>query len=119
MAGLCRRWRVVVAIIEYLFDSCCMGAAAAEVTIARTPVGPPAVQAPVARVSSLGRDGLGRDGLGRDGLAGLLADGKVRSGREVGPDNGALPDTDLLPVLPALRDLLPHGALARGSVVSA
>src|SRR5690349_10921180 len=101
MAGLCRRWRVVVAIIEYLFDSCCMGAAAAEVTIARTPVGPPAVQAPVARVSS-----LGRDGLGRDGLAGLLADGKVRSGREVGPDNGALPDTDLLPVLPALRDLL-------------
>jgi hypothetical protein len=124
----------VVAIIEYLFDSCCMGATAAEVTIARAPVprapvprapvGPPVAQAPVApapvaRVSSLRRNGLGRDGLGGDGLAGLLAGGKVRSGREVGPDNGALPDADLLPVLPALRDLLPHGALARGSVVSA
>lgn len=55
----------------------------------------------------------------RDGLAGLVAEGTVRSAREVGAGSGALSSADLLPVLPALRDLLPHGALARGSVVSA
>ena len=43
----------------------------------------------------------------------------VRSGSEVGAGTGALSDADLLPVLPALRDLLPHGALRRGSVVAA
>ncbi len=48
-----------------------------------------------------------------------MADGAVRSGREVGPGTGALSDADVLPVLPALRDLLPHGALRRGSVVAA
>ena len=52
-------------------------------------------------------------------VADLLAKGTVRSGREVGAGSGALPDGDLLPVLPALRDLLPHGALQRGSVVAA
>jgi hypothetical protein len=48
-----------------------------------------------------------------------MAEGVVRSGREVGAGSGALSDADLLPVLPALRDLLPHGALRRGSVVAA
>jgi len=43
----------------------------------------------------------------------------VRAAREVGPGTGALSDADVLPVLPALRDLLPHGALRRGSVVAA
>jgi hypothetical protein len=58
----------------------------------------------------------------RDGLAGLLARGlgdAVRSGGEIGASSGVLSDADLLPVLPALRDLLPHGALQRGSVVAA
>ncbi len=43
----------------------------------------------------------------------------VRAAREVGAGTGALSDADVLPVLPALRDLLPHGALRRGSVVAA
>ncbi len=118
-----------------------MGAATAEVTIAQATVAQATVaQATVARFSPLPGGPLSagplpggalpvtplpvrsddQDGAARrDGLASLLAEGNVRSGREVGPDNGALPDADLLPVLPALRDLLPHGALARGSVVSA
>ena len=70
-----------------------------------------------------GSDGSGSDGSGsdgrRDGVAGLFGDGAVRSAREIGADGGVLSDEDLLPVLPALRDLLPHGALQRGSVVSA
>ncbi len=53
-----------------------------------------------------------------DGLVALLSDGAVRSGRDVAPGSGALSDVDLLPVLPALRDLLPFGALQRGSVVT-
>lgn len=53
------------------------------------------------------------------GLSGLLAEGTVRTGREVGAGSGALSDEDLLPVLPALCELLPHGALQRGSVVAA
>ena len=52
-------------------------------------------------------------------LAGLLAEGTVRSGGEIGAGSGIFPDADLLPVLPALRDLLPAGALQRGSVVAA
>lgn len=52
-------------------------------------------------------------------LAGLLAGSAVRSGRDVGAGGGVLSSTDLLPVLPALRDLLPYGALQRGSVVAA
>jgi hypothetical protein len=60
-----------------------------------------------------------RSGGRRDGLADLLAVGAVRSGGEVGAGSGVLSDTDLLPVLPALRDLLPHAALQRGSVVAA
>jgi hypothetical protein len=55
----------------------------------------------------------------RGSLAGLLAEGTVRSGGEVGAGAGVLSDAGLLPVLPALRDLLPNGGLARGSVVSA
>jgi membrane protein implicated in regulation of membrane protease activity len=55
----------------------------------------------------------------RDGLAALLADGAVRSGRDISPGSGVLSDADLLPVLPALRELLPFGALQRGSVVAA
>ena len=59
-------------------------------------------------------------GSGRgDGLAVLLAGGKVRPGRELGADGDVVSGAGLLPVLPALRELLPKGALARGSVVSA
>lgn len=54
----------------------------------------------------------------RDSLVALLANGAVRSGREIGPGKGVLPDAGLLPVLPALGDLLPMGALQRGSVVA-
>ena len=52
------------------------------------------------------------------GLTALLADGLVRSGRDAGPGRGVLTSADLLPVLPALADLLPYGALQRGSVVA-
>lgn len=62
-----------------------------------------------------GWDGLGR----RDRPVSLLADGTVRSGRDIAPGSGVLSDADLLPVLPALRELLPFGALQRGSVVAA
>jgi hypothetical protein len=67
------------------------------------------------------RDGLDRwDGPDRrGGLVSLLADGAVRSGRDISPGSGVLSDADLLPVLPALRELLPFGALQRGSVVAA
>jgi hypothetical protein len=68
------------------------------------------------RPASLGEPG-GR--VRPDGLVSLLADGAVRSGRELGPGGGVLPDAHLLPVLPVLRDLLPMGALQRGSVVAA
>jgi hypothetical protein len=83
-----------------------MGATVAQVTVA--PVSPLLV-GPDEQVEQ----------AGRDRLAGLLAKGTVRSGWEVGAGSGALPDGNLLPVLPALRDLLPHGALQRGSVVAA
>jgi len=53
----------------------------------------------------------------QDGLVSLLAGGTVRSARDVG--QGVVSDADLLPVLPALQDLLPLGALQRGSVVAA
>ena len=55
----------------------------------------------------------------RDRLAGLLDGGAVRSGTQIGAGSGVLSDADLLPVLPALRGLLPSGALQRGSVVAA
>jgi hypothetical protein len=61
------------------------------------------------------RDGPGR----RDRPVSLLADGAVRSGRDITPGSGVLSDADLLPVLPALRELLPFGAMQRGSVVAA
>ena len=82
-----------------------MGAALAQVT-------PPVAER---------QDGLDqRDRLERrDGLVSLLADGAVRSGRDVSPGSGVLSDADLLPVLPALQELLPFGALQRGSVVAA
>jgi hypothetical protein len=51
-------------------------------------------------------------------IADLLADGTVRPGGEIEAGSGVLPDADLLPVLPALRDLLPGGGLQRGSVVA-
>ena len=54
----------------------------------------------------------------RDGLVALLADGVVRTGRQLGPDGGVVSGADLLPVLPALRELLPLGGLQRGSVVT-
>ena len=73
--------------------------------------------AAVAQVTTLPPSG--RESAGRDGLAGLLAGGTVRSGREIGAASGVLSDADLLPVLPALRELLPDGALQRGSVVAA
>src|SRR5215831_11944228 len=44
--------------------------------------------------------------------------GAVRAGRDIGAGGGVLPDADLLPVLPALRDLLPGGGLRRGHVVA-
>src|SRR5579859_3379988 len=56
---------------------------------------------------------------GRDRLAGLLAAGTIRPGRDIGPEGGVVSGADLLPVLPALRDLLPDGGLRRGSVVAA
>jgi hypothetical protein len=65
------------------------------------------------------RDLTGRVLAERGGLTGLLAEGTVRSGGEIGAGSGILSDADLLPVLPALRDLLPAGALQRGSVVAA
>jgi hypothetical protein len=53
----------------------------------------------------------------RAGLAELLARGTVRTGRDVGA-GGVLAEADLLPVLPALRGLLPDGGLRRGHVVT-
>lgn len=50
-------------------------------------------------------------------LAEILARGMVRTGRDVGA-GGVLAEADLLPVLPALRDLLPDGGLRRGCVVT-
>ncbi len=71
---------------------------------------------PVAEVRSLpGAQGLPE----APGLVALLADGAVRSGRDLGPGSGVLPDAGLLPVLPALAEFLPRGALQRGSVVAA
>ena len=64
------------------------------------------------------RDGRAEPGR-RDGLVALLAGGAVRAGREIGPDKGVVSGAGLLPVLPALRELLPMGALQRGSVVTA
>jgi hypothetical protein len=82
-------------LIEYLFDTVGMGVAAAQV---------------------MPRPG---ESVRRDGLVALITDGAVRSGRDLAPGSGVLSDADLLPVLPALRDLLPLGALQRGSVVAA
>src|SRR5260221_776231 len=108
-----------------------MEAAVAQVTVAQAAVAPVTVaQAAVAQVTVAPVRGAPVSALpirpdeqvgqaGRDGLADLLTNGTVRSGREASAGSGALPDADLLPVLPALRDLLPHGALQRGSVVAA
>jgi hypothetical protein len=93
-----------------------MGAAVAQVTVAPVTVAPVTV-APVSPLAIRSDEYAGQ--AGRDGLADLLAKGTVRSGREVGAGSGAVPDADLLPVLPALRGLLPHGALQRGFVVAA
>jgi hypothetical protein len=79
-------------IVEYLFDDVSMGVAVAQVT-------------PLSG-EDIRQDGISqRAGLARDGI---LAAGAI----------SVLPDTDLLPVLPALRELLPGGALQRGSVVA-
>jgi hypothetical protein len=93
-----------------------MGAAVAPVTMAPVTMAP-VTMAPVSPLPVGPDEQVGQ--AGRDRLADLLAKGTVRSGGEVGAGSGALPDGDLLPVLPALRDLLPHGALQRGSVVAA
>ncbi len=77
----------------------------------------PAGSAPLPSVSR--QDGRVRTGtLGLGGLADVLADGTVRPGTEIGAVGGVLPDAGLLPVLPALRELLPAGALQRGSVAA-
>ena len=55
----------------------------------------------------------------RNGLVTLLAGGAVRSGCEIGPGQGVVSGTGLLPVSAAFHDLLPMGALQRGSVVAA
>ncbi len=49
----------------------------------------------------------------------LRANGAVRAGREIGSDVATVAGADLLPVLPALSELLPLGAFQRGSVVAA
>ncbi len=90
-----------------------MGAVIADVM----PLTAPRAGQPTAGQHSAGQHGAGQHGAGR--LADLLAAGAVRSGGEIGAGSGALSDAGLLPVLPALSDLLPHGALQRGSVVSA
>ncbi len=74
--------------------------------------------AAVAQVTSLPGRRDRRPATGTD-LAGLLAEDTVRSGRDIGAGSGVLAEAGLLPVLPALRDLLPDGALRRGSAVSA
>ncbi|HXP20288.1 MAG TPA: hypothetical protein VN840_11650 [Streptosporangiaceae bacterium] len=88
--------------------------------VAVSPVLGPAVLGPAVAGSAAGGPAVaGRAGVGGPaGLAGILAGGTVRSGGEIGAGDGVLPGTDLLPVLPALRDLLPGGALQRGSVVA-
>src|SRR5215469_3857438 len=95
----------------------CMGAALAQVTplLAEQREGRERREGPERRDGPERRKGPER----RGGLVTLLADGAVRSGRDVSPGSGVLPDTDLLPVLPALGELLPLGALQRGSVVAA
>ncbi|HEX9031890.1 MAG TPA: hypothetical protein VF834_08570 [Streptosporangiaceae bacterium] len=96
-----------------------MGTAVAQVTappVLPTPMSP-AVAVAVASLMTPA-DPPGRRS-GGDDLADLLAGGAVRSGRDVGAGSGVLSGADLLPVLPALRDLLPSGGLQRGSVVAA
>jgi hypothetical protein len=48
----------------------------------------------------------------------LFSGGAVRAAGDLLPGAGIVPDTDLLPVLPALQALLPGGGLRRGSVVA-
>ncbi len=82
-----------------------MGAAVAEATIAE--------------VTDTALPGSAPPGTVLTGTAlTLLADGAVRTAQEIGPGSGVLSDAELLPVLPALCDLLPAGALQRGSVVT-
>jgi hypothetical protein len=64
------------------------------------------------------RSATQRSATQRDGLVALLAAGAVRTGRQLGSDGGVVSGADLLPVLPALRGLLPMGGLQRGSVVT-
>jgi len=125
------RWTQLAGLelIEYLFDSGSMGAAIAQVTSLpdRRDVGN---RRDVQDRRDVGnrRDVQDRRDVGQDrrdvpdrqaNLVGLLAEGTVRSGRDIGAGSSVLADVGLLPVLPALRDLLPGGALQRGSVVSA
>lgn len=65
-----------------------------------------------------GAAGPGAAVPGTAAVAGLMVGGLVRAGREIGPGQGPVTGADLLPVLPALADLLPHGAFRRGSVVA-
>jgi hypothetical protein len=95
-----------------------MGATTAQVRALRSP-GEPQGHADSGR-ARLDRAPAGRAGTRRaSGLAALLAGGEIRQGPELGTDGGVVSGAGLLPVLPALRELLPKGALARGSVVSA
>jgi hypothetical protein len=91
----------MIASVEYLFDTESMGVAVADLVWAEParPAGPVRAGRP-------------------DGLVDLISAGTVRTGTDIGADGGVLPGADLLPVLPALRDLLPAGALRRGSVVA-
>ena len=97
-------------MLEYLFDNDSVGASVAQVA---------SLPASLAR----GEPGLARGEPGpvgrQGGLVSLLADGTVRSARDLAPGVGVVSDADLLPVLPALQDLLPLGALQRGSIVAA
>ncbi len=123
-------------LIEYLFDSVLMGAAAAQVmSLPEEDVrrwSEPVLAGVAAPAKAAGSaaflGGLaapakvaGSPGSAAflGGLGGILAGDAVRSGGDIGAGSGVLADADLLPVLPALRELLPGGALQRGSVVAA
>ena len=99
-----RRPEWLLDTIEYKFDSVFMGAE-------------------IAQITSLAQrqDRIPGDGVPGDGVPGgndMLPDGCViPDGGQLSAD-GALSGADVLPVLPALRELLP-GGLQRGSVVAA
>lgn len=124
----CNGEMLEVASVEYLFDTELMGVAVADLAYSVAQVTPlpaepdwpadsdwPAGQDWPAEPDRLAEPGsAGR----RDGLVGLISAGTVVTGTDIGADGNVLPGADLLPVLPALCDLLPAGSLRRGTVVA-